>query len=72
MPTKQGWTVLVGAAAAVVVGRVFGIVEQQESIDKMAIRDILQTGRGRMPPFPHLSAADVDDAGRTAGMDGHT
>jgi quinoprotein glucose dehydrogenase len=25
-----------------------------------AIRTILETGRGRMPPFPHLSAADVD------------
>jgi quinoprotein glucose dehydrogenase len=25
-----------------------------------AIRDILETGRGRMPPFPHLSAADSD------------
>ena len=24
------------------------------------IRAILETGRGRMPPFPHLSAADVD------------
>ncbi len=24
------------------------------------IRSILETGRGRMPPFPHLSAADVD------------
>ncbi len=25
-----------------------------------AIRAILETGRNRMPPFPHLSAADVD------------
>ena len=25
-----------------------------------AIRAILDTGRGRMPPFPHLSAADAD------------
>jgi quinoprotein glucose dehydrogenase len=28
--------------------------------DAAAIRAILETGRGRMPPFPHLSAADVD------------
>jgi uncharacterized protein (DUF58 family) len=27
MPTRQGWTVLVGAATAVVIGRVFGIIE---------------------------------------------
>ncbi len=26
----------------------------------VAIRDILETGRGRMPAFPHLSAADAD------------
>ena len=28
------------------------------------IRAILETGRGRMPPFPHLSAADVDIVAR--------
>ena len=27
MPTRQGWTTLVGAAAALVIGRVFGIIE---------------------------------------------
>ncbi|NNE12771.1 MAG: DUF58 domain-containing protein, partial [Ilumatobacter sp.] len=27
MPTRQGWTVLAGALAAIVIGRVFGIVE---------------------------------------------
>jgi uncharacterized protein (DUF58 family) len=27
MPTRQGWTILVGALAALVIGRVFGIVE---------------------------------------------
>jgi len=27
MPTRQGWTVLLGAVAALVIGRVFGIVE---------------------------------------------
>lgn len=27
MPTRQGWTIVVGAVAALVIGRVFGIVE---------------------------------------------
>ena len=27
MPTRQGWTVAVGAVAALVIGRVFGILE---------------------------------------------
>ena len=27
MPTRQGWTTLIGAVAAAVVGRVFGIEE---------------------------------------------
>ena len=27
MPTRHGWTILVGAAAALIIGRVFGIVE---------------------------------------------
>lgn len=27
MPTRQGWTIIVGAVAAIAIGRVFGIVE---------------------------------------------
>ena len=27
MPTRQGWTVVMGAIAALVIGRVFGIIE---------------------------------------------
>jgi len=36
------------------------IVAGASRFSAVAIRDILQTGRGRMPAFPHLSAADVD------------
>jgi quinoprotein glucose dehydrogenase len=36
------------------------IVAGASRFDAVAIRTVLETGRGRMPAFPHLSAADVD------------
>ena len=36
------------------------IVAGASRFSAVAIRDILETGRGRMPPFPHLGPADVD------------
>ena len=36
------------------------IVAGASRFSAVAIREILETGSGRMPPFPHLSAADAD------------
>jgi quinoprotein glucose dehydrogenase len=37
-----------------------GVVAGAPRFEAVAIRAILATGRGRMPPYPHLPAADVD------------
>ena len=56
-----------------------GAVAGASRFDADAIRKILATGKGRMPPFPHLSAADVETlvryltaapAGRARGRSG--
>jgi quinoprotein glucose dehydrogenase len=36
------------------------IVAGASRVDAATIRTVLETGKGRMPPFPHLSAADAD------------
>ena len=36
------------------------IVAGASRVDAATIRTIVETGKGRMPPFPHLSAADLD------------
>ncbi|MEO8315097.1 MAG: PQQ-binding-like beta-propeller repeat protein [Pseudomonadota bacterium] len=38
-----------------------GAIAGASRFDAAAIRAILSTGRGRMPPFPHLVAADVEN-----------
>jgi quinoprotein glucose dehydrogenase len=51
------------------------IAADASRVDAATIRTVLETGKGRMPPFPHLSPADVDiltrylaaGAGRSGG-----
>jgi quinoprotein glucose dehydrogenase len=38
-----------------------GVVAGAPTVDAAAIRTMLKTGRGRMPPFAHLSESEVED-----------
>ncbi len=71
MPTRQGWTVLLGAVAAFVIGRVFGIVELfiigaglalAVLVAVLAVR--LRRPRLRISRWVHPSVLTVGDTGR--------
>jgi len=71
MPTRQGWTVLLGAVAAFVIGRVFGIVELfvigaglglAVLVAVLAVR--LRRPRLRINRWVHPSVLTVGDTGR--------
>lgn len=71
MPTRQGWTVLVGAATALVIGRVFGILELFVIGAGLALAAIVAvlTVRLRRPQLSisrwvHPSVLTVGDTGR--------
>ena len=71
MPTRQGWTIAVSAVAAIVVGRVFGIVELYVIGAALAISVVLavvvvQLFRPRLHVhrWVHPSMLTVGDAGR--------
>jgi uncharacterized protein (DUF58 family) len=71
MPTRQGWTVAVGAVAALVIGRVFGILELFVIGAGLLIAVVvaLLTVRLRRPRLAigrwvHPSVLTVGDAGR--------
>jgi uncharacterized protein (DUF58 family) len=71
MPTRQGWTVAVGAAAALVIGRVFGILELFVIGTGLALAVIaaVLTVRFRRPQLAiarwvHPSVLTVGDTGR--------
>ena len=71
MPTRQGWTVAVGAVAALVIGRVFGILELFIIGAGMALAVIaaILTVRFRRPRlviarWVHPSVLTVGDTGR--------
>lgn len=71
MPTRQGWTVAVGAVAALVIGRVFGILELFILGAGMAIAVVaaVLTVRLRRPKLAigrwvHPSVLTVGDTGR--------
>ena len=71
MPTRQGWTTLIGAVAAAVVGRVFGIEELFVIAAAMAAAVITAVAVVRLfPPrlsvdrWAHPSVLTVGDSGR--------
>jgi uncharacterized protein (DUF58 family) len=71
VPTKQGWTVLVGAVAAIVVGRVFGIVELFVIAAALALAVLAAVVVVRLFPalvtvvrWAHPSVLTVGDTGR--------
>lgn len=71
MPTRQGWTTLVGALAAAIVGRVFGIVELYIIAAAMAAAVITAVAVVRLfPPqvdvarWAHPAVLTVGDTGR--------
>lgn len=71
MPTRQGWTTLVGALAAAVIGRVFGIVELFVIAAAMAVAVLAAVATVRLfPPrvsvvrWAHPAVLTVGDTGR--------